>query len=379
MNVLQWGTSTESWTEENASLYAVRNLNGSIRSHVYNIFTGKSLTNMCIATSFWKEKYAGLALEAVRKYGLGGIYMDQACLSRMCYNRDHDHVPGGGNYWVEHFGKLTGKIRDNIPERNSIVLAGEGGGESWIPYLDAFLTLQVSKERYAGPGTWETLPLFQAVYHPYAITYGNYSSLVSPPYDDRWPEEYAPDNTLLLLDEAYNEQFLMEQARTFVWGMQPAIANYLPSLAFSRKNMVSYLIRLARVRQAGLKYLLHGKFLRSPDMDIPSKELDISRLSIYAGRGQENVTSFKAAYPLVYTGTWQSVDNQVGMAVASISHEPYPVRLNFSSVNYGLPVNGSIFLIDEEGRRFLKTYTGGTINLDYELPSLGVVIFQIAG
>jgi hypothetical protein len=378
MNVLQWGTSTESWEKENAALRAVRNIDGSLRSHVYNIFTGKSLTNMCMGTRFWKDKYASLAMKAIKEYGLSGIYMDQACLSRMCYSMDHDHVPGGGNYWVEHFGKLAGKIRNNVMEREMPVLAGEGGGESWIPYLDAFLTLQVSKERYAGPGIWETLPLFQAVYHPYAITYGNYSSLVSPPYDDLWPEEYAPDNPLSLLDEAYNEQFLMEQARSFVWGMQPAIANYQPSLARSRKNEIGYLLRLARVRQTGLKYLHHGKFLRSPEMEIPSKEMDISRLSIYAGRGRENVTSFKAVYPLIYTGTWQADDNRIGIAVASIIHKPYPFRLNFSSLKYGLPLNGSVFLIDEEGRRLIKNYSGGTISLDYELPPMGVVIIEIA-
>ena len=47
---------------------------------------------------------------------------------------------------------------------------------------------------------WETIPFFQAVYHEYSITYGNYSSLLVPPYDELWPAEYAP-KALEMLDK----------------------------------------------------------------------------------------------------------------------------------------------------------------------------------
>ncbi|MBS0000057.1 MAG: hypothetical protein KFF73_13845 [Cyclobacteriaceae bacterium] len=377
MNVLQWGTSTKSWTEENASTHAVKNIDGSLRSHVYNIFTGKSLTNMCIATPFWKDKYASLARKAIQEYGLSGIYMDQACLSRMCYDNKHGHAIGGGNYWVDHFGRLTGMIRQELPEKERPVLAGEGGGESWIPYLDAFLTLQVSKERYAGPGDWETIPMFQAVYHPYAVSYGNYSSLLTPPYDERWPEEFAPEGPLKLLDESFNLQFLMEQARSFVWGMQPAIANYRSFLASERKEEIDYMIRLARVRYRGLKYLLYGKFLRSPAMEIPEKEMNISRLSIYAGRGQDNVTSFTGKYPQVYTGTWQSDDKNIAIAIASISADPFPVRFSFSAGDYDLPDTGNIYLTDVDGKGFLNSYRNGKIDVNFSLPPKGLAIVEI--
>ncbi len=377
MNVLQWGTSTESWTEDNAARYAVRDINGALRSHVYNLFTGKSLTNMCIATPFWKDKYASLGRKAIQGYGLNGIYMDQACLSRMCYDRNHPHDTGGGNYWVDHFGQLTALIRREIPEEDQPVLTGEGGGEAWIPYLDAFLTLQVSKERYAGPGGWETIPMFQAVYHQYAVSYGNYSSLLSPPYDELWPEEYAPDEPLKLLDENFNEQFLMEQARSFVWGMQPAIANYMPFLAKERKDEIEYLINLAKIRYKGLKYLLYGKFLRSPILEIPEKEIQISRLSIYAGRGEDNVTSFQGRYPLIHYGTWQSADKNIGIALASISPDPFPVNIHFSARDYDLPAAGNTYVTDVDGKRWLTSYSDGKIELHFRLPPKGIALVEI--
>lgn len=194
MNVLQWGDATESWKTENASAYTVKDIQGEMRSHVYNKFTGKSLTNMCIATQFWRDKYASLSEKAINTYGINGIYMDQTCLSRMCYDKSHGHPLGGGNYWINNFAKLENQIRLKTSPKNQPVLAGEGCGEVWLPNLDVFLALQVSKERYAGTGGGEPIPFFQAVYHQYAITYGNYSSLLIPPYDELWPKQYAPTN-----------------------------------------------------------------------------------------------------------------------------------------------------------------------------------------
>ena len=120
--------------------------------------------------------------------------MDQACSGMACYNPDHGHPVGGGSYWHEGFVKLTDQIRSTFQEGADAVLAGEGSAEDWIPVLDDFLTLEPSYERYSGVTNREPIPLFQAVYHEYAITYGSYSSLVYPPYDEMWPKEFRPVN-----------------------------------------------------------------------------------------------------------------------------------------------------------------------------------------
>jgi len=377
MNVLQWGDATESWKTENAAAWSVKDINGNMRSHVYNKFTGRSLTNMCIATEFWRNKYASLSEKALNIYGINGIYMDQTCLSRRCYDETHGHPLGGGNYWIKNFAKLEDQIRLRASSDNQPVLAGEGCGEVWLPNLDVFLALQVSKERYAGTGGGEPIPYFQAVYHQYAITYGNYSSLLIPPYDELWPKQYAPKNPHELLDEDYNRQFLMEQARSFVWGMQPTIANYQPLLATERKIELDYLLRIARIRYKGLKYLLYGEFLRSPDLDIPKEELKISRLSIYAGRYGESITTFTGDFPLVYSGTWRSDDQHIGIALASISDNPYQVNCNFEASDYGLSVSGKIYIIDEEGSTLLSTYSNNIIKMKFDLQGRGLCLVEI--
>lgn len=375
MNSIQWGNSSESWKKENARIYSVKDIRGKMHSHLYNIFTGDSMTPMCMTTEYWRNKYSSLCDSVVNVYQTNGIYMDQACLNMICYDKDHDHFPGGGNYWVDYFGKLTGQIRAKVSGQT--VLAGEGSGESWIPYLDAFLTLPVSVERYAGVGRSETIPLFQAVYHEYALTYGNYSSLVSPPYDELWPKEYAPREPETPLDPAFNKQFLMEQARSFVWGMQPAIANYHSFLVHEREQEIDYLLDIARLRYRFLKYLLYGKYCRCPQVEIPCEEIKISRLSIYAGREGKSVTTFQKRVPLLYMGSWKSDDNQLAIALASISDNAIPVDFTLNATDYSLPRAGDIYITTGKGRKHLGHYTNGKIRVQTTVSARGTGMIEL--
>jgi hypothetical protein len=377
MNHYQWGNSTASWHEENAGYYAIKDRHGAMHTHVFNIFTGKTLTNMCIATDFWQKKYASLCDTVVNTYGVSGVYMDQACISRMCFDEHHGHPPGGGNFWNESFVHFTRLIRSKLDPACQSILTGEGALELRIPDLDAFLTLQVSRERYMGQEGWECIPFFQAVYHPYAITYGNYSSLVIPPYDALWPKEFAPEEPQKLLDKGFQKQFMMEQARSFVWGMQPTIANYRSSLLSERKEEMAYLLKLARVRYRALEYLLQGEFLRSPPMEIPEEEIQLSRLSIYKGREERSVTTFHKKVPLVYSGTWRSDDGRIGIALASIGDDPYRVKCVFPCRDYALPPSGRIYKIHAAGKTLLSEYHEGMVRLDFTLGPKDLCLVEI--
>ena len=376
MNQALWGTTTESWKKEDAEEFAAKDKEGKILSHVFNIFSGKSTAYMCLGTQFWKDKYSTLCDSVLNNYKVDGVYMDMACLNTMCFDRNHGHPVGGGNYHLKNFGKMTGLIRSKIKDNEDIVLAGEGAGEVWMPYLDLFLTLAVSKERYAGPGAWETIPFFQAVYHQYAITYGNYSSLLVPPYDELWPKQFAPKEPLKMLDRKYSSQFMMEQARSFVWGLQPTISNYQPFLASERKEETDYVIRLAKVRNECLKYLLRGRFMRTPGFSIDEKEIDISRLSIYAGKTGESVTSFRGTYPLIYTGTWLSDEKTLGIALASISEKSYDINLNFRASDYDIPPTGSVYVTGETGKTKLSEYSDNMINVNYTLKPHDICVLE---
>lgn len=396
MNQRLWGMTTRSWKEMGAQQYAVKTLDGTVRPEVYNTYTLQPCASMCIATPFWRNTYAGIAEEAVRDLGVDGIYMDQACSSLVCYDPTHGHPLGGGTFWMNGFRLLSNDIRNRTATAKKVLLAGEGCGEAWLPYLDLMLTLQVSRERYAPPGEGpEVIPFFQAVYHDCGVTYGSYSSLTIPPYDELWPKEFAPQEPLKLLDRRYASQFYLEQARAFVWGLQPTIANFRPSHLEERAEEAGYVLKLSKMRHAGLKYLLYGKFLRPPQLNVPAVPVEISRLSIYAGRRSrsdpppgrqpeddssddsgsgEPQTHFSITSPGILAGAWRAKDGDLGIALASIVDNAVPVVLNLKS--YGVGLEDRIYLMDESGRRELTPSTSGS-SVAFELAPRGACIVEV--
>jgi hypothetical protein len=378
MNQRLWGMTTTSWSEQGAERFAVKQPDGTIRPEVYNTFVKAPCASMCMGTEFWRNTYAGLATEAIRDLGVAGIYMDQACSSLACYDATHGHPLGGGTYWMEGFKALEGDIRQRCADVKTVGLAGEGCGEAWLPHLDMMLSLQVSLERYAAPGMWEPLPLFNAVYHDCSTQYGNYSSLTRPPYDDLWPEEFAPKEPLALLDRKFAAQFRMEQARSFVWGQQPTLANFRENQLDERAEEIDYLIRIARLRQAALKYLRDGIFLKPPRIDAPMAEIPISRLSIYAGQ-QDAVQEYSKVVPTVLASAWLASDESIGIVLANIADESVPLGTMLKSEDYPLPDAGTVYRLTADGPSEVTQFDKGAVELNVLLGPRDLRVYAISG
>ena len=375
MNQRLWCTITPSYKKEGAERYAVRERDGTVRLETYMVFDPSPCAPMDIATKFWRNKYAGIADTVVQQYGIDGIYMDQAVLSLLCWAPDHGHPVGGGHYWMDGFRSLAADLR----KRNgaSLGLGGEGGGESWLPDLDLFLTLQVSEERYADPASgWAPIPFFQAVYHRHAITYGTYGSLTYPPYDEMWPDSTRPANALTLLDAKYRRQFLMEQARMFVWGMQPTIANLLPEQFEKRAAEIDYLAQLAKLRHANRAWLQDGAFVIPPASDAPELSFTGSRISIYAAR-RGGATEVPLRAPAVLTGAWRAASGQVAVALASIDDEARHVTLTLDPRRHGTQRASTVWRVDGNGRQKLASLPAGATTLSVDVPALKGMLLVI--
>ena len=237
-------------------------------------------------------------------------------------------------------------IRDRCAGAKPVVLAGEHCGEPWLPYLDLMLTLNVSDERMTGGDrAWSVIPFFPAVYHASVICYGSYGSLVYPPYDERWPAQKAPPERLTRLDRKFSGQFCLEQARSFVWGLQPMIPNFLPSQLDQRREEIDYATRLARIRVQALKYVVQGTWLRPPRLDVPERELDIAKIGTYT-----KLAASKKRVPVVLAGAWRAADGDVALTLASIHDEKLSLRLPIDAAGYGLPERCDLYRIDESGR-----------------------------
>jgi len=375
MNQRLWGMTAESWISQEAERYAVKKPDGTVQPEVYNTFTRSPMASMCMGTAFWRNTYAGLSEAVYNDLGVRGIYMDQACSSLVCYDTEHGHPPGGGTYWMEGFRALESDIRKRCP---GIALAGEGCGEAWLPYLDLMLSLQVSQERYAAPDQWEPIPFFSAVYHGYAVLYGSYSSLTRPPYDALWPKDSAPAHPLQLLDEKFRYQFRLEQARSFVWGQQPCLSNFLPEHLAERGAELAYIRQFIRLRQATLPYLLHGTFLRPPHMGIPDMEIDMSRLSIYAGQ-QGAVQEYRKRVPQYLAGAWRAEGGRIAVAIANIADADHKIHFTLSRREHGLPDRGYVYRRLGEGRTEIGRFENGQVTISDTLAAAGAVIYEVVG
>ncbi len=407
MNQRLWGTTAPSWTAEGAEAWAVKGPDGKVHPEHYNTFINAPCAVMCMGTDFWRSKYAGMACEVISRLKADGIYMDQACCTPApCFDPRHGHILGPGRDWADGFGLLSLTIRDRCAGANSPlkkgtgsegvgmavqlppqpfpsgelfqqaakpVLAGEHCGEPWLPYLDLMLTLTVSDERTAGgAGPWSVIPFFPAVYHTSVICYGSYGSLVYPPYDERWPAEKAPPERLTLLDRKFSGQFCLEQARSFVWGVQPMIPNFLPSQLQERREEIDYATRLARTRVKALKYLVHGTWLRPPKIDVPQRELDIAKLGTYT-----KLTASKKRVPVVLAGAWRAADSDIGIALASIHDEQLRLRLPIDVAAYGLARRCDVYRIDDAGRHPAGQFDPRKAILEIDLPPRAGCVLEL--
>lgn len=372
MNQRLWGTRTPSWSAAGGvERHAVKNPDGGVKTTIPNRFTRTPCAAMCLGTTFWRDTYAGLAATAVRDLGAAGIYMDQAGTLDACHDPGHGHRPGAGRYTCDGLGRLAATIRDRGLPGRPVALAGEHCGEPWLGVLDATLVLGVSAERLGRDEPWEPVPFFTAVYHAGALSFGSYASLVHPPYDEKWPAESRPRAAGALLEPACEPQFMLEQARTFAWGIQPMLANYHPDQFRDRPEALDFLLRLVRTRQRTLKYLRDGVWVRPPAVDPAPREIDLVSAGVYAP-----ARFSKAVRPSLVCGAWRAADGDLAVALAHVGDGERVVEIPLDGPEFAAAAPSAVFVVDHDGRRPLVDLTGGEPAVRCPLPARGVCVVE---
>lgn len=373
MNQRLWGTRTESWAREGAEAFAVKAATGKVPAEVYNVFMKAPCAPMCIATRFWRDKYAGLAQEVLCDLKADGVYMDQVGVWAQCYDPTHGHIVGPGRYWNDGLAALAADIRDRTSRRGPVALGGEYCGEPWIGSVDLSLGLDVSTDRIGISPTWETIPFYLAVYHPSTIVFGSMAGLAHPPYDEKWPQELAPPGRLTLLDRKFSKQFCLDHARTFAWGMQPMQANFLPSHLQECPEEMDFVTRMVRTRMQSLKYLLRGTWLRAPALDVPREEIDVAQVGTYTP-----LKAAKRTYAVALAGAWRAADGDVGVALAGFHDQALPLRLAIDAPAYGITAGRTLYRIDATGRHRLGQFDPANPLVKLELPPRGVCVLEFS-
>jgi len=243
VNAFFWDSDTESYYIENAEQGAVRLETGEVQFMGYS---GQRIATMCPGPALWRDKLTEVCKELVGRYRVDGIYLDFLTVHGMdCFNPEHGHPLGGGNYWTKSVRELYGHIRHELKQINpEVILTGERTAEYVIDLLDAPLSQE----------TVGATPMFQAVYHGYALAYGGQTNNSEPHSLGRW--------WLMGNQNGWNQT-------------EPGLAKALngdPEYQ-DRVQHAQYYVKLLRCHyHFGQPYLAYGEMLRPPriDGDLPT-------------------------------------------------------------------------------------------------------------
>jgi hypothetical protein len=296
-----WDMDTESWRLEGGASAAAKTETGDF--YKWQI-AENTFAWMCPFTKKWQEKVVDFVGKQVWDYGLDGVYLDvlAAGRARPCFDQGHGHPLDGGTYWGEGNRVLMQRLRERIRERKpEAVFTTEEICEAYLDGFDGFLTLDVTRGGYTPLLT--LCPLFTAVYHDYAIQYGSDCALSQE-----------------------TDTFCALMAEHLAWGAVPTLSENAPPKIGEKPESAAYLRAATHCFHAGRKFLLEGKWLRPPALDVPARKTTVG----FSHRATVSM-------PVVRHSLWRAPDGSIGLLLTNWTGEVQPVSLHCDPVAWGLP------------------------------------------
>ncbi len=218
----------------------------------------------CFATPEWQKRVVNNVISSIKDYNFDGVYQDQIIsFAMICFAKNHGHVPGSPDAWLNGFRKAYGEIRKWLKEHNKkAAIISEYLGEWNIPWLDGGLTIS----GYTCVGH-RPLPLFPAVYHERQAGIG-------------WPTSSKDLNDNL-------QNYCFSLMMPFIYGSKMGWLSYGVD-RLSRKKYAAITDCYAQGAQLRDKYpqmLGYGKMLRPPvvsGVEILKAPTENPKQAIYA-------------------------------------------------------------------------------------------------
>ncbi len=266
---------------------------------------------MCPYTQFWRETVLNNALECLR-LGLDMVQIDEFPDINPCYNENHGHPLGYGNWIGKSWLKMLLEIRKEYKKRNpSFAMSIEEPCEFYIGSVDGYLSRDNMPElfghytrlidRYGS--NVETIPLFTYVYHDRVAAFGH-------------------ENVFLNPDKEMVPYYMRALARSFILGKIQS-----GGLFFRKVGLVPELVDFYRKTSLAEStyakdYLFLGRMLKPPRINAPKMKINYLNFS-------ENYVSFNHEEPprtltesSVLNSAWKSPKNSIGYIFVNISDEP---------------------------------------------------------
>lgn len=161
-----WDPQAGSYQRDGGAQASARKQDGTLYTELYST-SGMVNTVTCPYTRTWHDKLCALVDSLQTLFDVDGVYIDQigCAQQRPCWNPNHGHPLGGGEFWREGYSNILGDIRRSHL-RPGGMLSTEENGE---PYSDLFdMMLLVNSLNYSG--YTRIVPVFPMIYSDRVVT-----------------------------------------------------------------------------------------------------------------------------------------------------------------------------------------------------------------
>ncbi len=254
-------------------------------------------------------------LDQAHALGIDLVQLDQTTsgAGAACGDPGHGHPVGPGRYQTAEFQRLLGAARQHGRELSpDFALLHEEPHEELIPYIDCFHVREY-KERwwYRGRPGAVGIPLFDYLYHEYALGYGGDSATMT-----------AQPNAFAVRVFAVN----LVTGRTpglSVWSTQERIKDG----DAAQWTMLRHHTRL--LQRGGAPFLMLGRMLHPLPLAVPETtySLPVQR------DGKWVMEPF--VEPAVLTSSWQAPDGRVLHLFVNPTHQAVPVDVRLDTRQAG--------------------------------------------
>ena len=257
------------------------------------------LVPICGSSTFWHDYFLKLTREMEAVLPIDGIYYDEVAASsgNPCFNKNHNHLPGGGNYRVTGYNEMMKNI--NLEKPKESFYFTECNAEAFMKSFDGFLTwMWVDANQ---------VPAFPAVYAGYIQMLGRCTHGVKK--DDFEFFKYCTAHSL-----TYGQQLGWSKA----------------DIVYSDKHM-EFLKNCVDARVKYTKLFNGGKMLRPATV-----ECNLPKLKTTAGLWFEGEIETQQ----IATGSWKTADGAKTVILAvNMAEETADFKLTFKASEYGIDQN----------------------------------------
>jgi hypothetical protein len=301
-------TGYDGWErfEKEGLALAALNPQGNLDHHEF-VNNQKYFVHLCVASDATKQLYLDNLTELM-DLGIIALQIDQqlGMYTPVCYSSEHGHPVGFGSWMSASMLGFIEEARRMAKERSPQAIFGfEGPCEYWIQQVDVQMHRPYRIRAFGSRG----IPLFDYLYHEYALTYGgdDYLGLAHP-------EAELIKHALVAIDGVQN-----------LIGIGHAEWDYEVDPDYATLTMMRSIT--AAQRGFARDYLVHGEMLRPTHLECEVNPIELYKHAQFADRpvnlGTEPV-------PSVFHSVWKTQQGRVGYVLANWTAAPQSVTLELA-------------------------------------------------